>query len=73
MAELKWQDPPKESKNSWDEIAEALRANPGRWALVRSGVSYQAGRAECRRLGLERRALKNAEGKVEIYVRAVES
>lgn len=34
---INWEEPPVESikrVNKWDEIASALRANPGRWAKV---------------------------------------
>jgi len=38
MTDMKWEDPPPASdrKNgvNWREIAAALRASPGRWALV---------------------------------------
>lgn len=37
MTDIKWEDPPaidKSGRGRYDDLAAALRENPGRWALV---------------------------------------
>jgi hypothetical protein len=31
---IEWKEPPRSYQRQWTEIADELRANPGRWALV---------------------------------------
>lgn len=31
---IQFQDPPERTIRDWDSVAQALRANPGRWALI---------------------------------------
>lgn len=37
MTEIKWQQPPAHgnARSLWTEVAEALKSNPGTWALLR--------------------------------------
>lgn len=41
MSEIKWQEPPADARgrDKWGPVADELRAQPGRWALVAEGVS----------------------------------
>lgn len=46
MTEIEFGElPPKKGGPRWYEIAEALRAKPGAWALVRSGIYPSAPRS----------------------------
>lgn len=44
MTKIKWADPPADGRGRrrsthWAEVADALRANPGKWALVAESAS----------------------------------
>ena len=47
MSELEWAEPPADARHAprqtkWSRIAAELRANPGKWAKVQTGVSSAA-------------------------------
>ena len=76
MTEIKWQEPPepktgRAAKHQWDEIAATLKKNPGRWALVQEGARNGGGGRRCAERGLEWRQVSRADGKFDIYAKAV--
>lgn len=74
-----WQDPPADGRSRWAEVANALRARPGQWALVASGASsslatqIRSGRRVAFRpaRSFEATSRKRPDGKYDIYARAV--
>ena len=82
MSEIEWREPPpraqsgpKESK--WADIATALRANPGKWALVHHGAASMAANIRAGRLAdmaqgeFDAVSRMTADGKADIYARYV--
>lgn len=47
MVELTWEEPPQQllgrGRTNWSEIADALRSNPEKWAVVAENVSASTG------------------------------
>lgn len=47
MVELTWEEPPQQllgrGRTNWSEIADALRSNPKKWAVVAENVSASTG------------------------------
>lgn len=79
MVTLNWQEPPAsngvggwrmERAREIDETVAALRANPGRWALVAESISLGANRA-WRKRGCQVRMVcaGRPKGKCALYVR----
>lgn len=76
-----WQDPPPDGRTvtNWNAVAAALRARPGEWALVASGVSsslatqIRSGRRVAFRpaRSFDATSRKRPDGKHDIYARAV--
>ena len=70
MSDLIWKDPPLASKRSrgrWKNIAEILKENPNKWALVEKSLTVKAASAAqqaLRKHGCESRSvpLTNEEG-----------
>jgi len=67
---LKWQEPPSTPRHNWDSIAEQLKANPGRWALVAESYSGNKVKAAKAR-GLTVRVSRVPEnfGKFDVYAK----
>lgn len=67
---IAWRNPP----SHWDDVAEELKANPGRWGVVAEGY----GNAKCRPLadrGIKVRSERTSENprRYTIYARFEES
>ena len=82
MSEIEWREPPPRAQSGpkgskWTDIATALRANPGKWALVHHGsvsmaANIRAGRLTGMSQGeFEAVSRKSADGKTDIYARFV--
>jgi hypothetical protein len=80
---LRWQEPPERASGvnprttALLEMFETLRANPGRWALVREGASEAWPPITLRNHGLadeiEFARRKRPDGKYDVYMRAVKA
>lgn len=74
---MKWQDPPRSERGparsqEMDEMADELKRNPGRWALIREGVAIGSSSAAYKRRGLETafRQRPGDPGRWDLYARA---
>lgn len=47
MTEIKWEEPPKQllgrGRTNWEDIANTLKSNPEKWAVVAENVSASTG------------------------------
>ena len=82
MSEIEWREPPPQARpgpkgSKWTDIATALRANPGKWALVHHGAASVAANIRAGRLAgmsqgeFEAASRMTADGKADIYARFV--
>lgn len=73
MMALTWQDPPPRNvgnrDSGLDDIAEALRQHPGRWALI-SNDPYSGGGQPYKDRGLEYVCRSRGDGTYDKYARA---
>lgn len=62
--ELTWEEPPPPRHVKWDVIYEALKARPGQWAKVQSGLKMPSGaqQATMKRKGFEATYRREADG-----------
>ncbi len=74
MDDITWQTPPtpKRGPHSLDPILEALRANPGRWALVSTSDRRPNGRQQYLKnhYGFEATSRVLPDGSFALYARA---
>lgn len=77
MTDIKWQEPPADGRTghaAFQSTLEALRSNPGRWALVAEGVSASRAHTIKSKPGYEATVRKSATGnggKYDLYARFV--
>lgn len=73
MVEIEWQDPPARAAgrgNDYSSTIDALKANPGKWALVIKDWKTTAAPAAFRQAGCEATTRRNADKKTwSVYVR----
>lgn len=71
MVEIVWQDPPSRGGKGYEHFIEALKQNPGKWALVSPDWKTTAPPSAFRQNGCEATARKNVDGKTwSVYARA---
>jgi hypothetical protein len=71
MVEIVWQDPPSRGGKGYEQIIEALKQNPGKWALVNPKWKTSAAPAAFRQHGCEATTRKNDDGKTwSFYARS---
>ena len=69
---IKWEEPPTtDGDNNWGSTVQELKANPGKWALVRENFLSTAAYAAGRHYGLEVKFVGiDAKGKAsKVYAR----
>ena len=74
MVELKWQDPPPRRQGEYwlEKTVAELRANPGRWALVRHYDKHTSANNSYQRLkaaGCEATQRRTPDGGADLYAR----
>jgi hypothetical protein len=70
MSDLQWKRPPSRGQYDWDDIAEQLKANPGKWALV--APSYSSNKvtgATSRGLTVRTQRLGTSPARYDVYAR----
>lgn len=69
---MKWQEPPAPANASAAQIeadVRKLKANPGRWALVREGMASTGATMPWKERGCEATSRKDANGRVDVWAR----
>lgn len=69
---MKWEEPPAPAHSTAAQIeaeVRELKANPGRWALVREGMASTGATMPWKERGCETTSRKNAEGRVDVWAR----
>jgi hypothetical protein len=71
--ELTWQDPPPDRRRQGsayiDAIAEQLKSNPGKWALIRTVKSTGSSSSTFRKRGLEVTLRRRPDLQFDLYAR----
>jgi hypothetical protein len=71
MVEIVWQDPPSRGGKGYELVIEALKQNPGKWALINPKWKTSAAPAAFRQNGCEATTRKNDDGKTwSFYARS---
>lgn len=69
---MKWQEPPMPGHSTAAQIeaeVRELKANPGKWALVREGMSSTGATSPWKERGCEATSRKGADGRVDVWAR----
>lgn len=69
---LEWTDPPRDYRDDCADIAEQLKANPGRWARIGKGGRYAHDFLDCLHdSGIEYRIVNEREAAIDGLARRV--